>query len=209
MTTKPKALWDFLYLQDLNYWVFHINFIFMWSYLSYKTKTSACFNFFPLYDCLEKQIHIVVVDVQLLSYVWLFATPSLSFSISWSLLKLMSIELVMPSNHLRLCCPLLLPSVFPNEIHIQASIYLWLFVLLAVLNTKLLFLQLEKNINVTAAELWSSLWVSSRTFFRSLGAKHPRDYQIAPWKDSPYPGHHLRCWDEQWAAAQLAALILT
>ena len=170
----------------------------------------------PLYDCLEKQIHIVVVVVvQLLSHVWLFATPSLSFSISWSLLKLMSIELVMPSNHLRLCCPLLLPSIFPsirvfsNEIHIQAFIYLWLFVLLAVLNTKLLFLQLEKNTNVTAAELWSSLWVCSRTFFRSLGAKRPRDYQSAPWKDSPYPGHHLRCWDEQWAAAQLAALILT
>ena len=39
---------------------------------------------------------------------------SLSFIISWSLLKLMSIELVMPSNHLILCCPLLLlPSIFP------------------------------------------------------------------------------------------------
>ena len=38
---------------------------------------------------------------------------SLSFTISWSLLKLMSIESVMPSNHLTLCCPpLLLPSVF-------------------------------------------------------------------------------------------------
>ena len=34
---------------------------------------------------------------------------------SWSLLKLMSIELVMPSNHLILCCPLLLlPSIFPS-----------------------------------------------------------------------------------------------
>ena len=33
---------------------------------------------------------------------------------SWSLLKLMSTELVMPSNHLILCCPLLLPSVFPS-----------------------------------------------------------------------------------------------
>ena len=50
----------------------------------------------------------------------LFATPwtaarqaSLSFTISWSLLKLMSIELVMPSNHLVLCRPLLLlPSIF-------------------------------------------------------------------------------------------------
>ena len=40
---------------------------------------------------------------------------SLSITISQSLLKLMSIELVMPSNHLILCCPLfLLPSVFPS-----------------------------------------------------------------------------------------------
>ena len=40
---------------------------------------------------------------------------SLSFTISWSLLKLVSIELVMPSNHLILCCPLfLLPSIFPS-----------------------------------------------------------------------------------------------
>ena len=40
---------------------------------------------------------------------------SLSFTISWSLLKFMPIELVMPSNHLTLCCPLLLlPSIFPS-----------------------------------------------------------------------------------------------
>ena len=40
---------------------------------------------------------------------------SLSFTISWNLLKLMSIESVMPSNHLVLCCPLLLPpSIFPS-----------------------------------------------------------------------------------------------
>ena len=40
---------------------------------------------------------------------------SLSFTISWSLLKLMSIEPVKPSYHLILCCPLLLlPSIFPN-----------------------------------------------------------------------------------------------
>ena len=50
-----------------------------------------------------------------------FVTPwtaayqaSLSFTNSWSLLKLMSIESVMPSNHLILCHPLLLPSMFPN-----------------------------------------------------------------------------------------------
>ena len=60
--------------------------------------------------------------VLLLSHVWLFATPwtaacqaSLSITNSWSLLKLMSTELVMPSNHFIFCCPLLLlPSIFPS-----------------------------------------------------------------------------------------------
>ena len=62
------------------------------------------------------------VSVQLLHHVWLFATPwtgacqaSLSITNSRSLLKLMSIKLVMPSNHLILCRPLLLlPSIFPS-----------------------------------------------------------------------------------------------
>ena len=60
--------------------------------------------------------------VQLLSPVRLFVTPwtvacqaSLSFTISQSLLKLMPIEPVISSNHLFLCCPLLLlPSIFPS-----------------------------------------------------------------------------------------------
>ena len=39
----------------------------------------------------------------------------MSFTVPWSLLKLMSIEFVMPSNHIILCCPLfLLPSIFPS-----------------------------------------------------------------------------------------------
>ena len=61
-------------------------------------------------------------SVQLLSCVQLFVTPwtaahhaSLSITNSWSLLKLVSIESVMPSNHLILCHPLLLlPSIFPS-----------------------------------------------------------------------------------------------
>ena len=61
-------------------------------------------------------------SVQLLSRVWLFATPwtaarqaSLTITNSWSLLKLMSIASVIPSNHLILCRPLLLPpSIFPS-----------------------------------------------------------------------------------------------
>ena len=74
-------------------------------------------------------LYIVVVVVQALSHVQLFATPwtavcqaSLSFTISWSLLKLILIKSVTPSNHLVFCLPLLLllsicPSirVFSNE----------------------------------------------------------------------------------------------
>ena len=81
-------------------------------------------------------------SVQLLSCVQLFVTPrtaaqqaSLSTTNSWSLLKLMSIELVMPSNYLILCRPLLLPpsicpsiGVFSNELvlHIRWPKY-WSF----------------------------------------------------------------------------------
>ena len=81
-------------------------------------------------------------SIQSLSHVQLFATlwtaarqASLSITNSWSLLKLMSIESVMPSNHLILCHPLLLPPsifpsirVFPNEsvLHIRWPKY-WSF----------------------------------------------------------------------------------
>ena len=71
---------------------------------------------------ITKQSSITNSLVQSLSHVWLFAISwteahqaSLSITNSWSLLKLISIELVMPSNHLILCHPLLLlPSVFPS-----------------------------------------------------------------------------------------------
>ena len=81
------------------------------------TESSSCFHLNWLHrDC------VVCVCVHLLNWVWLFATPwttvsqaSLSFTISQSLLKFMSIELVMLSNHLILChLFLLLPSVFPS-----------------------------------------------------------------------------------------------
>ena len=101
----------------------------------------SSFNFaqFPLYNCykqssfkqfslsrwdltLTHRLKFVFNSFQSLSHVWLFVTPwcsacqaSLSITNSWSLLKLMSIASVMPSNHLILCRPLLLlPSVFPS-----------------------------------------------------------------------------------------------
>ena len=81
------------------------------------------------WSLLKSDINSVSQSVQSLNCVWLFATPwiaarqaSLSITNSWSLPKPMSVELVMPSNHLILCCPLLLPPsifssirVFSNE----------------------------------------------------------------------------------------------
>ena len=67
-------------------------------------------------------VESTVIDIQLLSHVPLFAIlwsaalqASLSFTVSQSLLKLMSTKLVRPSNHLILCCSILfLPSIFPR-----------------------------------------------------------------------------------------------
>jgi len=76
---------------------------------------------------------VLVVVVQSPSHVRLFATPrtavhqaSLSLTISWSLPKFMSIALVMPSGHLILWCPLLLPSIFPNirDFSSQSALYI-------------------------------------------------------------------------------------
>ena len=71
--------------------------------------------FMCMYVFNPKHFSVYHIVVQSLSHVRLFVTPwtaahqaSLSFTISRSWLKLMSIESVMPSNHLILCCPLLL-----------------------------------------------------------------------------------------------------
>ena len=70
---------------------------------------------------LSHQYKATISSVQSLSHVWLLVIPwtaacqaSLSIINSWSLLKLTSIESVMPSNHLILCRPLLPPSIFPS-----------------------------------------------------------------------------------------------
>ena len=84
----------------------------------------ACFRIVPLdvtlpFSC---TIYHPINSVQSLRHVWLYATPwtaarhaSLPITNSWNLLKLISLESVMPSNHLILCRPLLLlPSIFPS-----------------------------------------------------------------------------------------------
>ena len=97
-----------------------------WVAIPFSRETSWPRDWTPnLLHC--KSIHtskhsVQFSSVQLLSLVRLFVTPwtaahqaSLSFTKPWSLLKLMFIELVMPSNHLIFCRPLLLlPSIFPS-----------------------------------------------------------------------------------------------
>ena len=75
----------------------------------------------PHSQVLRVRISGYLAVVQLLSCVQLFATPwtaacqlCLSSTVFWILFKLMSVESGMPSNHLILCRPLLLPSIFPR-----------------------------------------------------------------------------------------------
>ena len=83
---------------------------------------SDTFLFIILLETFPTQVCVSPAPVRSLSHVWLFVTPwtaahqaFLFITNSWSLLKLVPIELVMPSNHLILCCPLLLlPSIFPS-----------------------------------------------------------------------------------------------
>ena len=105
----------------LYYWPHILLFLFtcIWSGL-FTNKQTCTFSSVCVCVCVSRSIQFS--SVQSLSRVWLFATPwvaacqaSLSITNSRSSLKLMSIESVMPSSHLILCCPLLLlPSIsFP------------------------------------------------------------------------------------------------
>ena len=101
---------------------------FFWLYLYFfpfiisLLISSLPFSLFSLCELLLVGYWDFNVVIQSLSRVWFFVTPwtaahqaSLSFTNSWSFLKLRSIELVMPSNHLIFCHPLLLlPSIFPS-----------------------------------------------------------------------------------------------
>ena len=109
------------------FWLTPLSFPPSLSFYSPSFPSLACPQFqFPYLSAFAPTALAVV---QPLSCVWLFVTPwtaalevSLSFTISWGLLKLMSTESAMPSSHLTFCCPLLLLSsilpsirVFSNE----------------------------------------------------------------------------------------------
>ena len=132
-TRRPK-----LKIKNTKHWEGYraINTHYWWDYTN-KTSLINCMallltayrclqlsNSTPVCTCPSKNMFLnyFVVVVQLLSRVWLFSTPwtaacqaSLSFTISQSLLKLMSIESMTSSNHLILChLLLLLLSIFPS-----------------------------------------------------------------------------------------------
>jgi len=139
--------------------------------------------------------------VQLLSHAWLFVTPwtaacqaSLSFAISWSLLKLMSIKLMMPSNHLILCHPLfLLPSIFPNRRAFPMS---WPFAsggqsIGASASASVLPMNIQKGFPLGLTGLISLLskWLS-RVFSKPTVQKHPFfGSQPSLWSNS-----HIHAW---------------
>ena len=102
---------------------FHIISVSFMKLFAYRT-TPVVFSHYSYHVTLifQTPFFLAFHSVQSLSRVRLFATPwtaacqaSLSFTVSWCLLRLMSTESVMLSNHLTLCCLLLpLPSIFPS-----------------------------------------------------------------------------------------------
>ena len=124
-----SLIFFFFFFFGLTPWNLRANFVFSWNrgpelspfILFHYLNSFLNLNF----DSIKIWLYLgffIISSVQLLSCVQLFATPwtaahqaSLPITSSQSLLKLMSIESVMPSNHLILCGPLLLPpSIFPS-----------------------------------------------------------------------------------------------
>ena len=143
----------------------------------------------------------VNVVVQSASCVWLFVTPwtsidqtSLSFPISWSLFKVMYFESVIPSNHIILCCSLLLlPSIFPsirvfsNEsvLHIMCPKY-WALVSALVL---LMNIQGWFPSGLTGLISMLSKWLS-RVFSNTTIQKH----QFFVTQPSLWSNSHICTW---------------
>ena len=101
--------WTKQQLETVWKWWFFFHFIF-WNIVDLQCFVNFCCTV-EWFSSIQSLSRVQLFDTQ-----WTAALQaSLSITNSWSLLKLMSIESVMPSNHLILCCPLLLlPSIFPS-----------------------------------------------------------------------------------------------
>ena len=112
-----KAIGKSKLIQSI-FFIFIFNFFFFLLYLDKDTLTFYNMIYICIYVCGMCNCYCCSVTQSCLTLcdpMDAACQVSLSFTISWSFLKLMSIRLVMPSNHLILCLPLLLlPSLFPN-----------------------------------------------------------------------------------------------
>ena len=125
---------------------------------------------------------LILLVVQSLSPVWLFATPwiaacqaSLSITNSQNLLTLMSIELVMPSNNLILCCPLLLlPSILEdNKILISYSEFkLFHYIKLCIVTVLYVFKSWEDMLLLLLSH-FSRVWLCDPIDGSPLGSSVP------------------------------------
>ena len=151
-------------------------------------------------------IKLSISSVQSLSRVWFFATSwtaahqaSLSNTNSRSLLKLMSIESVMPSNHLILCCPLLLPP--------------WIFPSIRVFSNESVLCQSlgGQSIGVSAlasvlpmhTQVWFPLewtrWISlqSKGLSRGFSNTTVQNHQFLGAKLSSHSNSHIHAWPQE------------
>ena len=113
-----------------------------------------------LFSCF--QLHLVSC-IQIFAAPWTAACQaSLSITISWNLLKLMSIELVMPSNHLIFCCPLLLlPSIFPSISVFSFFFFKHIFILFFNLQYCIGFAIYQHNNESVLHIRWPNYWSSA------------------------------------------------
>ena len=113
---------------------------------------------------------------------------SSSFTISWSLLKTMSIETVMPSNHLILCCPLLLLlSIFPNQ-----GLFQWVGSLRQV--AKVLELQHQSCNEYSGLISFRIDWVDLLAVSRFIYSSTVRKHQFFGAQPSLWPNSHVHTW---------------
>ena len=121
---------------------------------------------------------------------------SLSFTISQSLLKLLSTESEMPSNHLILCCPLpLLPSIFPSITHKRLCFCPWSLVLVPWSYLVMSFVWLKKKKSKTLSQANHLNCLGETTSLGCFRDKHGYSVPCRPLFLShlaPHPRRNIR-----------------